>query len=115
MLIPVRKRIKSAAFTFGGEDWEKFFRQYDKSGDGALELSEFRSAVRRVLKMPPAQLTDADIKLVFRHIDADDSGEIRLEELLEFVNADDEEVPRRAAEDGPAPAAVVAADAAVTV
>ena len=39
----------------------------------------------------------------------------RLEELLEFVNADDEEVPRRAAEDGPAPAAVVAADAAVTV
>ena len=114
-LKPMRKRMRAAAYTLGGADWEKLFRQNDKSGDGALDLGEFRSAVRRVLKMPPAQLTDADIKLVFRHIDADDSGEIRLEELLEFVNADDEEVPRRAAEDGPAPAAVVAADAAVTV
>ena len=86
-LRPIRKRMHAAAYTFGGADWEKFFRQYDKTGDGALDLAEFQSAVRRVLKLPPDQLSDAEIKLVFRRIDNDGSGEIHLPEMLEFINA----------------------------
>ena len=39
--MPVRKQMQAAAYTFGGADWERFFRQYDKSGDGALELTQW--------------------------------------------------------------------------
>ena len=46
----VRQRMRAAAYSLGGVDWEKLFLQYDKSGDGGLQLSELQSAVRRVLK-----------------------------------------------------------------
>ena len=35
------------------------------------------------------QLSELDIKLVFRYIDADSSGEIHLSELLEFIDGND--------------------------
>ena len=48
-IAPVRRRMRAAAYSLGGVDWAKLFLQYDKSGDGGLQLSELQSAVRRVL------------------------------------------------------------------
>ena len=53
--------MRGAAYTNGGPDFTKLFRAGDKSGEGALDLDEFRSAVRRVLKIPPGKLPDREI------------------------------------------------------
>ena len=64
-LRPIRKRMHAAAYTFGGADWGGFFDSTTRRAT-ARRLAEFQSAVRRVLKLPPDQLSDAEIKLVFR-------------------------------------------------
>ena len=61
------------------------FRQYDKTGDGVLDLAEFVSAVRRVLKLPPSRLSDDDIEALFAMLDADRGGAIDLGEFLAFL------------------------------
>ena len=79
---------RRAITRFGIEDARRpaLFKRLDASGDGLLGLDEFRLLVRRILKLPPADLPDESINLVFRHLDADRSNEIAPDELQKFVD-----------------------------
>lgn len=80
------KRLQAAAYTKGGINWEKTFQRHDKSNDGSLQLHEFRTAVRKELKLTPADLVDSDLSMLFRLIDTNRSGAIDVDELLAFVD-----------------------------
>eukprot|EP01043_Picozoa_sp_COSAG02_P049811 COSAG02_NODE_5043_length_4701_cov_3.161886_2_plen_531_part_00 len=86
----LKKRLQSMAMsTVGGTgaiiDPEEIFRRYDKDTSGALDLSEFTTAVRKGGKIPPASMTDGDLRQLFNSIDTDSSGCINIEELVAFV------------------------------
>merc|ERR1740138_64532 len=78
----MRSRMKGAAYTVGGRDWEKLSREQDKDHSGQISWEEFHSMCRRVLK-----LTDEDhfLLAVFQSLDADGSGEVAISELILFV------------------------------
>ena len=81
-LQPIRAKLKAAAYSHGGVDWEKFFRQYDKSGDGALDLAEFRAA----LDVMHVQLPAEKLRHVFEFFDAD--GDMQLDAIERMQNCD---------------------------
>ena len=71
-----RAIFKRAGYTASGCDFSRMFPR-----DGALDADEFRSAVRRVLKVAPSVLSDADLRRVFRAAateDAVDAKESRI-------------------------------------
>lgn len=86
----LKKKLESMSMsTFGSAgakiDPAEIFRRYDKDGSGALDLGEFRTAVRKGGKIPPATMTDADLRRLFNAVDTDGSGEVSIEELIAFV------------------------------
>ncbi|GLD96101.1 hypothetical protein PINS_up004779 [Pythium insidiosum] len=54
------------------------FRLMDDDGNGSLNLSEFRKAMRDC----DLELSDADLRLLFTHFDRDRSGSVDLNEFL---------------------------------
>ena len=78
----VRAKIQAAAYVSGGQDWEKLFRFYDKSGDGELQLEELTSAIRRDLKLAPKDVSNDEIKIVLDSLDADGGGSVDIDELV---------------------------------
>ena len=84
----VRAKIQAAAYTAGGQDWEKLFRFYDKSGDGELQLEELTSAIRRDLKLSPKDVSNDEIKIVLDSLDGDGGGSVDIDELLHFIDPD---------------------------
>ena len=75
-----RAIFKRAGYTASGCDFSRMFPR-----DGALDADEFRSAVRRVLKVAPSTLSDADLRRVFRAAASEDA--VALDALLAFVEA----------------------------
>jgi Ca2+-binding EF-hand superfamily protein len=76
-------RIKAAAYTDGGTNWEKLFREQDKDRSGQICWSEFYSMCRRVLKVTESE---DHLNRVFKSLDIDGSGDVELEEFIQFVN-----------------------------
>jgi hypothetical protein len=68
-----RKKGAGANADFG-QDWEELFDRYDKDGNGQLEFSEFRAAVRRDVRLTPAELPDRELARMFRRLDRDGDG-----------------------------------------
>jgi len=84
----VRAKLRAAAYGSGkGVEWNELFLQYDKSGDGVLDVAELTVAIRKSLKINPLTLKDRDIKSLFKVLDDDNSGEISVIELTGFVGA----------------------------
>lgn len=48
---------------------------------------------RRILKIPPSEITDRDIKLLVSALDTSGQGILQPDELLEFINSDGETLP----------------------
>lgn len=85
----VRARIKGAAYVgVGGRNLETLFQQLDKDHSGQLEDAEVKSALRRVLKIPPSSISDQQIGSLCALLDADNSGNVSVEELVSFIEAD---------------------------
>ena len=70
----VQTRMKAAAYTQGGKDWEKLFREQDKDHSGQVDWPEFLSMCRRVLKLTGAKADDKSLGRVFGMLDGDRSG-----------------------------------------
>ena len=77
-----------AAYNYqsGGQDHTALFRQMDKDHNGHLDVHEFVSFVRRVLKVPPAQMADRQIEALFKVLDLNKSNAIEVNELLLFAH-----------------------------
>merc|ERR1711991_990020 len=61
---------------------DKLFEEYDNSGDGSIQLSEFKEAMDDL----SLGLNRKQIKDLFNHFDQDGSGDINIEEFLDFVD-----------------------------
>ena len=59
-------------------------RRFDTDKSGALDVTEFKTAVRGC-KIDEEQLCDADVQWLFDLIDADSGGTVDIEELARFV------------------------------
>mmetsp|Transcript_110968 Transcript_110968/g.324602 ORF Transcript_110968/g.324602 Transcript_110968/m.324602 type:complete len:362 (-) Transcript_110968:41-1126(-) len=79
----VRSRLRGSAQFIAGEDWQRMLREQDRDGSGQVSFHEFRVTCRTVLKL---QEPERSLKLIFDCLDYDGSGEISVEELIEFVS-----------------------------
>ena len=59
------------------------FTTFDIDGDGGLDVSEFTEALLSI-GIDKALCGEKEIDLVFSHVDADGSGRISAEELMDF-------------------------------
>lgn len=85
----VRQKIKSASYTgVFGRQLDVVFGRFDKDGSGQLEDDEVRQALRRALRIPPKTLSDAQIADFCAALDADNSGAVSIQELVDFVGAE---------------------------
>merc|ERR1712136_477453 len=64
------------------------FSRFDRDGSGVLEEHEFKSALRRTLRVTEAAVSDAEIATLFDMLDADSSGAIDINEMVAFLNAE---------------------------
>ena len=91
----MHSKMRAAAYGISGgssrEDWEKLFRKIDKDGSGDVSKFEFRKAVRLQLKIRPDDVSDAEVDKFFQAFDDDGSGDVAWEEIVTFLELDDEE------------------------
>eukprot|EP00929_Paragymnodinium_shiwhaense_P118921 TRINITY_DN90817_c0_g1_i1.p1 TRINITY_DN90817_c0_g1~~TRINITY_DN90817_c0_g1_i1.p1 ORF type:complete len:414 (+),score=75.69 TRINITY_DN90817_c0_g1_i1:81-1322(+) len=90
----VRSVLKTA-FKQGGQSakrgerqsdrWKRMFMLYDKDHSGELDLGEIRRAVRKDLKLTERVISDADLSLFYKALDANHTGTIDFQEWLNFV------------------------------
>eukprot|EP01043_Picozoa_sp_COSAG02_P041399 COSAG02_NODE_3427_length_6761_cov_10.306214_3_plen_462_part_00 len=86
----LRKKLQSMSYGTHGQDPRKLFSHFDRDNSGALELAEFRSAVRKGGHMTSADITDAELRRLFEAVDVDHSGDVSVDELASFVWGVDE-------------------------
>jgi len=97
-IVNLKKRIRGAAWIAANdqgisastpaEQLASLFSQYDKDGGGSLEDLEVRKALRKGLKIPKAQLSDAELWTLIHLIDDDGSGCIDVQEFVAWVHSE---------------------------
>jgi Ca2+-binding EF-hand superfamily protein len=99
LLSSVRQKI-NAAKVRTKQSWEQLFHECDKDGSGTLSLQELKATIRSTLKMPPNAVCDHEIGVLFAALDSDGSGDVELQELLEYLQrgqrSEEEEEARKA-------------------
>jgi Ca2+-binding EF-hand superfamily protein len=91
----LRTQIKKASYTgVFGRQLDVVFGRFDKDGSGQLDDDEVRQALRRVLKITPAAMSDGQIIDLCAALDRDSSGAVSIQELVNFVG-DDADVSAR--------------------
>jgi len=78
----MRSRLRVAAQCVGGERWVELIQEYDSDGCGSINFQEFYMLCRSVLRILDSSHL---LHQVFRHLDANGSGEISVEELIAFI------------------------------
>ena len=105
-----KERCRTRGYTLGGADWPSLFRRLDKDGSGGIEERELAKLVRTDLRIPIADVDDAQVSLLFEVVDVDGNGRIDLSELLAFVAAEAEDEPTRRRRPRPQAAATATAE-----
>jgi len=79
----VKYKMKHAASITGAhEGWQSFFLSCDEDNSGFLDWDEFHHMCRDKLGMTERE---NHLKLLFEQLDTDDSGELTIGELIEFI------------------------------
>lgn len=65
----IRARWAAASYTRAGQDWKSLFDRHDTDGSGEMDMGEMKSLFRRVMRIPPRDVSDNDIDRFFRFID----------------------------------------------
>ena len=70
-------------------DWTNTFHQHDYNASGKIELHAFRDTFRRTFMLPKENdrggCSDRELRDVFFHLDTDYSGDIKINELLDYL------------------------------
>lgn len=82
MLRMVKLKIKHAACSASSSGWRQFFRDCDQDGSGQMDWDEFYHMCVEVLHLHDRV---NHLKLLFEKLDEDDSGELSIDELIEFI------------------------------
>lgn len=80
----LRRKLRAASYTSGGQDLAALFARYDKDRNGTLSVSELHSVVNRLL---PGQLRQADVWKLLSFLDRDDRGHVSLPDFVTFIRA----------------------------
>ena len=72
--------------TATGQNIIHMLRRWDHDGSGEITYEEFVVALRDEVKLPTSSLRDEDIRLLFEHVDADGSGTVEPQELVDFLH-----------------------------
>jgi len=83
----IRLKMLGASYVQGGVDYKEMFSRADKDGSGEIDLGELKGIVRRVLKLPPHEITDADVNVFFKALDTDASGSLEIHEIIDFLES----------------------------
>ncbi|CAE8679165.1 unnamed protein product, partial [Polarella glacialis] len=87
----IRSKIKAAAYTgSAGLNLDMLFARFDKDGTGQLDDDELRIALRRVLRIAPTSVSDDEIRSLCALLDADCSGSVSIQEIVDFIGAEPE-------------------------
>ncbi|GMH74267.1 hypothetical protein TL16_g06416 [Triparma laevis f. inornata] len=89
----IQHKLKAAcysSFSFG-MDLSYMFSKFDKDGNGTLDYEELRMLVRKVLKVPPTDVSDLELEALFNFLDFDNGGTIEQVELSDFLEKKDDE------------------------
>eukprot|EP00928_Gymnodinium_smaydae_P007047 TRINITY_DN12524_c0_g1_i2.p1 TRINITY_DN12524_c0_g1~~TRINITY_DN12524_c0_g1_i2.p1 ORF type:complete len:197 (-),score=50.42 TRINITY_DN12524_c0_g1_i2:102-692(-) len=78
----LQKRLKMAAETLAGVEWELLVREMDSDNSGQIGFSEFLHLCQKKLRLHEEE---EDLKYVFDSLDQDKSGEMSIDELIDFV------------------------------
>ena len=81
----LRKKLQSLSYSTDGQDPRALFKQFDRDNSGALDFTEFTTAVRKGGRISAGVIADTDLQRLFAFIDADGSGDMSIEELTAFV------------------------------
>jgi hypothetical protein len=81
----LRDRVNTHTKGGKAKELEKLYQECDGNGDGTLDFQEFKRAVRKVLKIPVAEMTDKAIMALFRILDEGDEDCVSLMDFTEFV------------------------------
>ena len=92
----VRRGLRAASYTVGGEDWARLFKRYEPRRGAGIRLAEFSAAVRRHVKAADG-MRERDLRRLFAEADTSGSGVIHLSEWEAFLRAEDEPPAPRAA------------------
>ena len=91
----LKAKMRSLSYTQNGQDPHALFKSFDRDNSGELEMKEFIAAVRKGGAMSKQDISDADLKQIFRAADKDKGGTIGIAELTAFVWGDDDGAPDR--------------------
>ena len=91
----VRFKLRAAAYTDTGVDWHRLFKFYDADNSGEIGMIEFKRLLRRDAKIPVSQLSDSDVRALYRSVDTDGSGDIDADEFLAWVRGPEEDETQR--------------------
>jgi Ca2+-binding EF-hand superfamily protein len=76
-----KKKLTKLAEIHGVVDWSVLFNYYDRKGDGELQFSEFKAALRRDAYISPQQMPAEKLRALFEHIDDDGGGTVSISEF----------------------------------
>jgi hypothetical protein len=89
MIADIRRSLRAASYTLGGEDWSKLFNRYDSDHSGKLFFGEFRSAIRRHAKRACDSMSDSELRDFFQLVDTNADGGIDIREFGNFLRGSD--------------------------
>jgi len=91
VLDKIRSKIKSASYTgSGGKQLDTILTRFDSDHSGELEPDEVRRAVRRTLRITEESISDAEILSWCAMLDANHSGTVSIQEIVDFVGFEPE-------------------------
>jgi len=91
--------LRASMYNAGSGNWLKMFNQYDRDKNGSVSFPEFRQLMRMDFHVQELNAPDDILKHIFSLIDADRSGEIDYNEMVNWlIGAPDEEDARLLAE-----------------
>jgi len=89
VLTSIRTKLTMAAsVSNANRRLEVLFERFDRDGAGTLEDEEVRLALRRALRISPTVIPDSDIYAVCAALDVDNSGTVRIDDLVAFIRPD---------------------------
>jgi len=79
----IKMRLRQAAGIVGGNDWKGFLLSCDRNENGTLDWHDFLYICRDKLHLADK---DSNLKILFERLDAEATGEISLEVMIDFMH-----------------------------
>jgi len=81
----LKVRLRVAAATVTGANWQNFFNETDKDGSQCIDWDEFLQMCRTKLHMVDKE---SHVRILFENIDRDGSDSVSLNEIVAFISSD---------------------------